>query len=589
MVFATLGEEETPSPPCRGRISDFRDRLYLNVGIPGSGLSYRTKISSNADPSSPPVDLHPIPNHFAPTPPCPTVASTQDGQIASAPIGELTTEGLQELKRLINEAYLQSLDIKKTIQSVQQELNIAEAKLRNAQRFFIRFFLKSKLPERQEAVKEGKSDLTELQESLSNSFINVDFDFSGRILNSFTALLRSFEAVRACQAIWDITASRVNDRRITRSAAGVSLERQRVAFGYGETGIVSSRHKALRPTNINGQDIYFYPGFAMIKGSAMDFALLDIREISLGYFASRFIEEESVPSDSKVVDYAWKKSNKDGSRDRRFAGNYEIPIVMYGEIHLRSQTGLNEVYQISNCESAKVLVDAFRSYQAVLPVQEASGRALDMSLPASDLSDLLGKKSQFDELKPEELLAQKPKHWEFRLMVALLDIGFTPIREKRENAPGPEPAATSMNRSDFIQWVRGKLDEVPVRWITPIEDLINNRVPPSFGPPGQPGDPEEIKRVAREIILLNYWLLAWWSDAITVRNPLFTNVHICLGKIAEKLFAATEKFPHDLYQGYSNPQPSGHCNINVTLSCDDEIAKLQNALRNLPDDGAARA
>ncbi|MGA2260734.1 MAG: hypothetical protein ABSH28_04775, partial [Acidobacteriota bacterium] len=31
MVFATLGEEEIPSPPCRGRISDFRDRLYISL------------------------------------------------------------------------------------------------------------------------------------------------------------------------------------------------------------------------------------------------------------------------------------------------------------------------------------------------------------------------------------------------------------------------------------------------------------------------------------------------------------------------------------------------------------------------------
>jgi hypothetical protein len=30
MFFATLGEDEIPSPPCRGRISGLRDRLYIS-------------------------------------------------------------------------------------------------------------------------------------------------------------------------------------------------------------------------------------------------------------------------------------------------------------------------------------------------------------------------------------------------------------------------------------------------------------------------------------------------------------------------------------------------------------------------------
>jgi hypothetical protein len=43
MFFATLGEDEIPSPPCRDRISGFRDRLYLAAGgLQGFGGACRS-------------------------------------------------------------------------------------------------------------------------------------------------------------------------------------------------------------------------------------------------------------------------------------------------------------------------------------------------------------------------------------------------------------------------------------------------------------------------------------------------------------------------------------------------------------------
>jgi hypothetical protein len=56
----------------------------------------------------------------------------------------------------------------------------------------------------------------------------------------------------------------------------------------------------------------------------------------------------AIPADSPVVGHTWWKANKDGSPDRRFKGNFRIPIVQYGMLTLKSPTGLNEAYLISN-------------------------------------------------------------------------------------------------------------------------------------------------------------------------------------------------------------------------------------------------
>ena len=46
-----------------------------------------------------------------------------------------------------------------------------------------------------------------------------------------------------------------------------------------------------------------------------------------------FVEEEVVPADSVVTGYDWAKSNKDGSRDMRFNGNYQIPVARFAELN----------------------------------------------------------------------------------------------------------------------------------------------------------------------------------------------------------------------------------------------------------------
>jgi hypothetical protein len=62
---------------------------------------------------------------------------------------------------------------------------------------------------------------------------------------------------------------------------------------------------------------------------------------------SAFIESESVPGDTVVVDHTWRYVNKSGGPDKRFKDNRQIPICSYERMHFRSSTGLNEVVQLS--------------------------------------------------------------------------------------------------------------------------------------------------------------------------------------------------------------------------------------------------
>jgi hypothetical protein len=77
----------------------------------------------------------------------------------------------------------------------------------------------------------------------------------------------------------------------------------------------------------------------MLPSPSNDFALIDLTEMRLNFSQCSFIEEDPLPADAEVIGQAWKKTNKDGSPDRRFSDNYQIPVVKYAEIEFRSKGG----------------------------------------------------------------------------------------------------------------------------------------------------------------------------------------------------------------------------------------------------------
>lgn len=93
--------------------------------------------------------------------------------------------------------------------------------------------------------------------------------------------------------------------------------------------------------------LYSFPDklFIIQKGTV---GALNYADIETSTHTTRFIENESIPHDALVVDRTWKYVNKSGGPDKRFKDNRQLPICLYGEIELKSASGLNTVFMFSN-------------------------------------------------------------------------------------------------------------------------------------------------------------------------------------------------------------------------------------------------
>ena len=96
--------------------------------------------------------------------------------------------------------------------------------------------------------------------------------------------------------------------------------------------------------------------------SSTQLGIVELASLHVAFDKTQFVEQEALPSDSSRVGAVWERANKDGSRDKRYADNRELPLMEYGEITFKSESGIYEKYMVSNCRAAEKFVISLQSF-----------------------------------------------------------------------------------------------------------------------------------------------------------------------------------------------------------------------------------
>ena len=115
--------------------------------------------------------------------------------------------------------------------------------------------------------------------------------------------------------------------------------------------------------NIDGIRLYFFPDQLFVFGTG-GVSSIQYTDLKLEANEVQFREEGSVPQDAKVIGKTWRYVNKGGGPDRRFANNYQIPIVLYGTLDVRSTSGIKLSLQTSTEGLAASSVELLTFIQA---------------------------------------------------------------------------------------------------------------------------------------------------------------------------------------------------------------------------------
>jgi hypothetical protein len=331
-----------------------KNGAFLNTGIPGTGIYDRNKIAgwndnnSNSDSknlNNPPVLNE---NYYLP--------KNLQNEIQSKNANSVTSINLSAVKETLTAAYIEKQEIENEIDEIKKKVIIANIlkiiSFIAIVGFFINWF--------KENCQTKKDYLEDLKKQLSECEVNINMNIEKGFEQKYKDLCSYFENLSKSKIIWDKTSAIINTD--DRSSANHSIKRVQTFISYKKINFINANYEAFYFKNQNGSDLYIYPGFAVLYDNKNNFGLVELSDLKITYTNFKFQEEETIPSDAVIIGETWAKVNYNGTPDKRFKNNYKIPIVSYGEIEFKSNTGIYEVFIFSNAESTRAFCSSFETY-----------------------------------------------------------------------------------------------------------------------------------------------------------------------------------------------------------------------------------
>lgn len=347
-----------------------KNGAQLTGGIPGTGISYRQRLAgpltSPRQATPPPAPRLPVPAPGASPAIAQPVVVTKP-LMESAPIDQLTSASLREVRDLVAAAHKESVRL-------QADLGPAEKRKEDAQKRAYawehdevrRTLFAGKYEKVLDEYEDARDDLKEIKAHLETCKITLGMESSVWLDTTFGALVIAFRDLAGSAKCWDITRQVEVNNFAERSSAKLAVNRTQIVLDVRPSKVLEHAGPTLHFQNANGGDLFLYPAMLMVANPGAQFALIDLNEVHASCDRTRFNEEEVVPADAQVVGETWKRVNMDGTPDRRYADNHSIPVVAYGTLRLSSPTGLKEEYMFSSVEKLRAFCTALGEHMDAL-------------------------------------------------------------------------------------------------------------------------------------------------------------------------------------------------------------------------------
>jgi hypothetical protein len=275
----------------------------------------------------------------------------------------ITSGNFLELRQQITDIYNKKVALLKNLKSEKLKL-YGITSLYFLSLICIVGFLTKKISNKK---KDQKSVVDGLNKEISDTFVNIAFADKSQLEKSWLNCVDGFNDLMKSEKIWDLTYSEDLNSVKMRTTAKTAIKRSLVDKSIKRNlDFIKCDLPCLFIPNANGPDLFIFPTFFIFFKNYREFGIFDLKEIIHTLEFNRFIEEEGVPKDSETIDYTWKKANKNGSPDKRFKGNYQIPIVKYGQLFFQSKNGLDEGYMFSNSLSFSRFLESYNFHLSIL-------------------------------------------------------------------------------------------------------------------------------------------------------------------------------------------------------------------------------
>ena len=181
--------------------------------------------------------------------------------------------------------------------------------------------------------------------------IEVEYEFSSEP-NVYSKLCRFFVAINSCEDLYHVKGATSGIRARTNAGSTQNLQMDKIKVLRDPIAHIKSNIICFF-VRLNGLEVYILPDITIIVKNRKDIKVIATSTIRVHYHTQNVIWRKKVPADSVVVGKTWQNVNNDGSRDRRFKDNYQVPICRFGALEISSPEGLHLVIYGSNAEKMR--------------------------------------------------------------------------------------------------------------------------------------------------------------------------------------------------------------------------------------------
>jgi Protein of unknown function (DUF4236) len=319
----------------------------------------------------------------------------------------------------------------------------------------------------------------------------LEYNLAAEQNERFGNLVSAFSQLRNCNRIWRVPIE-WDQRDWKRNAgSGVTVQRQAIGLRMGLPSLVKSNLQ-FPSLPLGKETLYLAPDSILIV-SRNSVAALHYDDCDIVASTTRFIESGGAPTDAQVVGQTWQYVNKNGGPDRRFSNNRQLPICMYGQIDLKSSSGLNERFHCSNSNAAASFAAGVVAMREIGMHQASVERPLANQPPNHEaVGETQSIEAEFaNETERARTLALKHgQFWEYLLIQELMKSRLVALKNECDELGKARSSVPTIHYDavTFISWVIEQ-SKIMSSAISVIARCVNQDLLIALGKPGEPGNP----------------------------------------------------------------------------------------------------
>jgi len=179
-----------------------------------------------------------------------------------------------------------------------------------------------------------------------NMAVHLDYKLDEEANYQHEKRINAWDTFLGSRMTWQVTSQANVYNQKTHAGATSSIHRECFKHSNKLPIYIKSNQRTI-VLKLKKEQLFLFPDKILImKGSSIGAISYDTVHISTN--KGQFVESGIVPIDAEVVRYTWQYVNKNGSPDRRFSNNRQIPVCLYGYVIIKSNSGLNIELSCSN-------------------------------------------------------------------------------------------------------------------------------------------------------------------------------------------------------------------------------------------------